>query len=89
MKEAFLEVQNDASDKACYNTFVFNQYAKKYGFLCIATTYDNNFFCHMAFDSPKDWAELIGCDEREATYLTWLRVGEVMEAEGCRYIRLW
>lgn len=89
MKEAFLEVQNDASDKACYNTFDFNPDAKKYGFLCIGTSY-GNFLCHMAFDSPEDWADLVGCDSREATYLTWLKVGETWEAEGGRtYIRLW
>lgn len=89
MKEAFLEVQNDASDKACYNTFDFNPDAKKYGFLCIGTSY-GNFLCHMAFDSPEDWADLVGCDSREATYLTWLNVGETWEAEGSRkYIRLW
>ena len=88
MKEAFLEVQNDASDGACYNTFDFNPDAKKYGFLCINTTY-GNCFCHMAFDSPEAWADLTGCDEREATYLTELRVGAAMESEGGRYIRLW
>lgn len=89
MEKAFIEVQNDVSAGACYDTFVYNKSAKKYGFLYISTTSDD-FVGLMAFDSPKDWADLMGCQKNEVTYLTRLAVGETCKAEdGIKYIRLW
>lgn len=87
MEKTFIEVQNDATEKACYNTFAFTPFGKKYGFLYISL--DNYFVGQMAFDSAEDWAELVGCEPQEFSFLEGLDVGEMADHEDIRYTRIW
>lgn len=87
MKEEFLEVQNDASKKACYNTFSYDPHNKGYGFIC-AGIYDY-FVSLMAFDSAEDWADLVGCEPQEFRFLEELNIGETTDRGDVRFLRLW
>lgn len=87
MKEAFLEVQNDASDKACYNTFSYDPHSKVFGFMCVGI-YDY-FVSFMAFDSAEDWADLMGCEPQEFRFLEELNIGETTDCGDVTYTRIW
>lgn len=87
MEKAFVEVQNDGTEKACYRTFTYDPHSKGFGFMC-AGIYDY-FVSLIAFDSAEDWADLTGCHPHEFLFLEKLEIGGMADYAGVRYTRIW
>jgi hypothetical protein len=85
----FSEVQNDITKMGEYHTYDYTDGEKKYkrGFLYFND--DQGFFGIEAFNSADEFADMLGVEVKEYKQLDSIEIGETVEIEKSKIMRIW
>ena len=85
----FSEVQNDQTKVGEYHTFDISDGQKKFkkGFLYF--NQDQEFFGIEAFNSADEFADMLGVEVKEYKQLDSIKIGETVEIEKSKIMRIW
>lgn len=85
----FVFCQSDSRNGASYDTYSMER-GTKYGFICIALTFD--FVSHVSFNSVDEWTDLLECGDLIAEMyneLETMNVGESTNIGDETWVRVW
>lgn len=85
----FIFCQSDSRNGASYDTYAMER-GTKYGFICIALTFD--FVSHVSFNSVDEWTDLLECGDLTAELyqeLATMTVGESTNIGDETWVRVW
>jgi len=85
----FSEVQNDQTKVGEYHTYSYIDGEKKYkkGFLYF--NQDQEFFGIESFNNADEFADMLGVEVKEYKQLDSIKIGETVEIEQSKIMRIW
>ena len=85
----FSEVQNDTTKNGEYHTYDYTDCIKKYKKGFIYFNEDQSFFGIEAFNSAEEFADMLGVEVNDYKQLNTIKIGETVEIEKSKVLRIW